>query len=211
MHRARRQVGARDGRRGRPSAGTSRTVRRPRIEWARPTTSTRCRRSPPRPVGGSYRSGLSKWCEPRQLSPIVASTASMRATLPTPPHWATSQPPRRVIVARFAKSASWSGTQWKVAVDTTASTGSSIGNGWPRSATTYSMRSPNGARRSRAASIIAGDPSRAMTRPSGSRDASCSVTRPVPQPASRTRSSPSSGSRSSTARPQRVIGSATRS
>ena len=43
--------------------------------------------------------------------------------LPTPPHWATSRPPGRRTAARFANNASWSGTQWKVAVDRIASTG----------------------------------------------------------------------------------------
>ncbi len=45
------------------------------------------------------------------------------AMFPTPPHWATSQPPGRRTAARFAKRASWSGTQWNVAVERMASTG----------------------------------------------------------------------------------------
>ena len=84
--------------------------------------------------------------------------------LPTPPHWATSSPPGRMTAARLRNSASWSGTQWKVAVDRIASTAPSIGSGRPRSATTYSTRSPNRARRSRVASTIAAEPSSATTR-----------------------------------------------
>ena len=55
------------------------------------------------------------------------------------------------------------------------------------------------------------EPSSATTSPPGRRSSSCSVTRPEPQPASSTRSSPRSGSRSRTTEPQRVCGSATRS
>ena len=55
--------------------------------------------------------------------------------------------------------------------------------------------------RSRAASTIAGEPSTATTSPRGSRSTSAAVTRPVPQPASSTRSSPRRSSRSSTSRP----------
>ena len=114
--------------------------------------------------------------------------------------------------ARLRNRASWSGTQWKVAVDSTASTDpGAIGSGAPRSATTYSTRSPKGARRSRATSTIEGDPSTAMTRPRGRRCRSRSVTRPDPQPASITVSPPASGRRSRTLAPQRVMGSATRS
>ncbi len=95
-----------------------------------------------------------------------------------------------------------------------APSGTSRSRGWrrpgrrsaraaPRSATTYATRSPNRASRSRVASTIAADPSRAMTDPCGSRSASISVTRPLPHPASSTRSSPSSGRRSRTTVPQR--------
>ena len=49
---------------------------------------------------------------------------------------------------------------------------------------------------SRAASIIDGDSSTAITLPRGSRSISASVTRPEPQPASSTVSSPDSSSRS---------------
>ena len=86
------------------------------------------------------------------------------------------------------------------------------GSAGPRSATRNDTRSPKprqslpGARRSSPASRRA----RRRVRRAGVR-AATAVTRPVPQPASRTRSSPSSGRRSSTAAPQRVIGSATRS
>ena len=62
-----------------------------------------------------------------------------------------------------------------------------------------------------AASIIDAEPSTAITRPSGSRSSSISVTRPEPQPASSTVSSPRSGSRSSTARPHSACGVPTRS
>ena len=110
--------------------------------------------------------------------------------LPNPPHCATSQPPGRSTAARFSKSASWSITQWKVAVDSTASTGSASGSGRPRSASTYVTWSPNLARRPRACSSIAAEKSSATTRPRGSRASSSSVTRPVPQPASSTVSSP---------------------
>ena len=97
-----------------------------------------------------------------------------------------------MTAARFANSASWSGTQWNVAVD--------------------SDRVDRPVDRQRPAQVgddvldpvaEAGEPlargldhrRRAVERddvpPSGSRSASsCSVTRPVPQPASRTRSSP---------------------
>ena len=55
-----------------------------------------------------------------------------------------------------------------------------------------------GARRSRAASTIDGDPSSAMTRPWGSRSSELLGDASRPQPASRTVSSPRSGSRSRT-------------
>lgn len=60
------------------------------------------------------------------------------------------------------------------------------------------------------ASMLA-EASTATTRPRGSRSRSCSVTRPLPQPASSTRSSPAKRSRGKTLLPQRVIGSAIRS
>ena len=39
--------------------------------------------------------GVSKWADPSQPSPMPASTRWIEAMLPTPPHWATSQPPGR--------------------------------------------------------------------------------------------------------------------
>ena len=124
------------------------------------------------------------------------------ATLPSPPHWATSRPPGFSASRMRANSRSWSPIQWNVAVETTASTGSS---------TASSSRSPSrtstlsGSRRL-ASSTIAREPSTAITRPRGSRSASTAVTRPVPQPASSTVSSPSSRSRHSTSRPIASIG-----
>ena len=174
--------------RARRSAGRSRTARPARSGSARPSASTRCRRSPPHRAGATVAIGVAKWTGPSQPSPIDASARWTVAMLPTPPHWATSQPPGRSTAARFANSASWSRTQWKVAVDRIASTlaldRERTGRGRRRRS---SIRSPNRASRSRAAAIIAGEPSRAMTRPRGRRAASSSVTRPLPQPASRTR------------------------
>ena len=47
------------------------------------------------------------------------------ATLPSPPHWATSRPPgRSACVEPSRTGASWSRIQWKVALEKTASTGS---------------------------------------------------------------------------------------
>jgi hypothetical protein len=62
-----------------------------------------------------------------------------------------------------------------------------------------------GPSRSRAASIIEGDSSIAITRPCGSRSISACVMRPEPQPASSTVSSPRSSRRSSTPRPSASI------
>jgi hypothetical protein len=70
-------------------------------------------------------------------------------------------------------------------------------------ATRSSARSP---RRSRAASIIDAEASTPMTRPCSRRAASASVTRPEPQPASSTVSSPRSGRRSRTSSPISAIG-----
>ena len=47
------------------------------------------------------------------------------ATLPSPPHWATSRPPGFSASFRRANRRSWSPIQWNVAVETIASTGSS--------------------------------------------------------------------------------------
>src|SRR4051794_22928319 len=65
--------------------------------------------------------------------------------------------------------------------------------------------------RARGCSTIAALPSTAITVPSGTRCASTSVTRPVPQPASRTHSSPRRSSRSMTSRAIASCGSDTRS
>ena len=64
---------------------------------------------------------------------------------------------------------------------------------------------------SRACSTIEGAESTATTRPRGSRSSSSCVTRPEPQPASSTVSSPVSGSRSSTFRAHSTWGAETRS
>ena len=63
----------------------------------------------------------------------------------------------------------------------------------------------------RASASIDGAASRATTEMPGNRSRSCSVTRPLPQPASSTRSSPARSSRSRTAPPHRAWGSAMRS
>ena len=74
---------------------------------------------------------------PSQPSPTSASTAWTAAMLPCPPHCATSRPPGRRTEARCRNSASWSATQWKVAVDRIASTlASPSGRGAARSAVT---------------------------------------------------------------------------
>ena len=155
--------------------------------------------------------GVSKWASPSQPSPIVARTRRTDAMLPPPPHWATSRPPGRTTAARLRNSASWSGTQWNVAVERIASTGSSIGSGSPRSGDDVldPLAEPREAARGPRRSSPASRRGRRRG-PRGRRPASSSVTRPLPQPASRTRSSPRSASRSSTAAPQRVSGSATR-
>ena len=73
------------------------------------------------------------------------------------------------------------------------------GNGSCRSATRYSTRSSPS--RARACSTIEAEPSSATTEPRGSRSRSISVTLPVPQPASSTRSSPRRSSHPSTVSP----------
>ena len=85
------------------------------------------------------------------------------------------------------------------------------GDNSDRSAWTKLTLSPAVPRRACACSSIDGEASRATTWPRGSRASSSSVTRPVPQPASTTVSSPSSSRRSSTARPHRACGADTRS
>ena len=108
--------------------------------------------------------------------------------LPTPPHCAASWAPGRITAARWRNRASWSSTQWKVAVESTASTAFLNGSGRCRSATTKVIRSPPS--RSRARPIIDTEPSSAITSPRGRRSSNAAVTFPVPHPASRTRSSP---------------------
>ncbi len=108
---------------------------------------------------------------------------------PTPPHWATSRPPSRSAARRRANSVAWSAIQWNVAVERIASTVRPPRSRVVRSATT-SSRSGRAPRRSRAAAIIDAEPSTPITRPRGRRSSSASVTRPEPQPASRTVSSP---------------------
>lgn len=81
----------------------------------------------------------------------------------------------------------------------------------PRSARTNATRpSARGTRRSRAAASIAAERSRATIRPRGRRASRSAVGPPVPQPRSATVSSPRSGSRSRTRRPQAPCGLATR-
>ncbi len=122
-----------------------------------------------------------------------------------PPRWRRSRSRRTGPTAgrpgasasyRRANSVSWSPIQWKVAVERIASTGcSSLSSS--RSCANASTSSP---RRSLACSTIARLPSTAITLPSGTRSSSSSVTRPVPQPASSTRSSPRRSRRSMTSR-----------
>ena len=125
------------------------------------------------------------------------------AMLPWPPHWATSRPPWRRCARRRAKSASWSAIQWKVAVERIASACEAEvegRRGRPRAA----RRGRPGARaRRRSSRPTASTP---ITRPPGRRSSSASVTRPEPQPASMTVSSPVSGRRSSTSRPIASMG-----
>ena len=102
---------------------------------------------------------------PRKSSPSSRSAVSIDEMLPAPPHCAASWPPGLSTRARCRKSASWSAIQWNVAVDRMASTGSAIASGCVRSPIRNRTRSPNGANRSRAASIMAGEPSSAITRP----------------------------------------------
>ena len=133
--------------------------------------------------------------------------------LPAPPHCATSRPPGRSDAGEVAEQRVVVGdpVERRGREDRVDRRRRPAAAARPRSATANATRSPNRASRSRAASTIDGDASSATTCPSGRRSASCSVTRPEPQPASSTVSSPRSGSRSRTFEPQRVIGWATRS
>ncbi len=108
-------------------------------------------------------SGDWKFHGPGQPSSAGSATASIAActaaTLPAPPHWATIRPPGRSAANRRSNSRSWSGIQWKVAVERIASTGSSSSSS-SRSATNTSTPGPS---RSRACSTIEGEPSTATT------------------------------------------------
>ena len=100
----------------RPQVGLERLAAA-RSASARRSASTRCRRSRPRRAGASSpaasRSGPARASRRRSWRARAGSCAM----LPTPPHWATSRPPGRRTAARLANSASWSGTQWNVAVE----------------------------------------------------------------------------------------------
>ena len=142
---------------------------------------------------------------PRDLDRQASGT---RRCCPRPPHWATSWPPGLSVRCSAANSASWSWIQWKVAFEKIASTGSG------RSSSTRSWHRTRwrGRRAPRAAcATIDGATSTAYTRPRGTRSASSAVTRPEPQPASSTTSSPDSASRSSCSRAHASCGSETRS
>ena len=200
--RAAPPAGARGGGRGRPCAGTRPArsgVDRPGLEPAARPPRSRPRAGAPRSPrarrssrGPSSRPGARRRAARR--ADLVGQPRGSASTLPSPPHWATSRPPGRSAAYRRANSASWSAIQWKTAFEKTASTGSSSSSS-VRSAWSTVARSPSA---SRACSTIDGAASTAITRPSGRRSSSSSVTRPVPQPASSTVSSPRSGSRSST-------------
>ena len=92
--RARRRAGARGGRRARPSAGTSRTARR---RSNRVGSSVSQHSMSTKPAASSRRVVSSARLEMRRAEPAVADRRQRRAgsiaMLPTPPHWATSQPP----------------------------------------------------------------------------------------------------------------------
>ena len=131
------------------------------------------------------------------------------STLPAPPHCTTRRPPGFSAACRRSNSVGWSGIQW---------------NDGGREDRVDRLRAPrarrgpmtqavvrSGSSVSRAFSTIDGDPSTANTWPSGSRSCSTCVTRPEPQPASSTVSSPFSGSRSSTSSAHSNCGSETRS
>ena len=128
--------------------------------------------------------------------------------LPLPPHCATSRAPGLSAADSRWKRRSWSAIQWKTAFEKAASTGSSSVSSvrlW------HSTVARSGGSASRACSTIEGAESTATTCPSGSRSSSSAVTRPEPQPASSTVSSPRSGSRSSTALAISTCGVETRS
>ena len=131
--RARRWAAGRHGCQGRRSGGMPRTALRARTASARAgARSGRPRSRPPRAGPSSPRASrsgrlrASRRRSSRGLAWIVAM-------LPAPPHWATSRPPGRRTAARFRNRASWSGTQWNVAVDRMASASAPPGsrNGLP--------------------------------------------------------------------------------
>ena len=85
---------------------------------------------------------------PRAPGSATASIAACTvATLPAPPHWATSRPPGCSAANRRSNSRSWSAIQWKVAVERIASTGSSSSSS-SRSATNTSTPGPSRSRAS---------------------------------------------------------------
>ena len=101
---------------------------------------------------------------------------------PWPPHWTSSLPPGRSAAANTRHIRSWSVTQCKTAFDTTTSTGSASSS----DATSWHQTSARFPNRARASSTIAGEASKASTRPCGTSSTSCAVTRPVPHPTSTT-------------------------
>ena len=70
-----------------------------------------------------------------------ARRATIDATFPRPPHWATNGAPSFSAARMRAKSRSWSAIQWKVALETAASAGSSTVSS-RRSCWTKRARSP---------------------------------------------------------------------
>ena len=195
------------------SRGRSRRGSRPgrRGRRRRASASTRRRVKPAARRRRSVSSGVAKVqsvAQPAKCSANARPAAASKpacltsATLPWPPHCATSRPPGLSAACRFANSRSWSPIQWNVAVESTASTGSSSASSG-RSA--WRTSTPAGSS-ARACSTIDGAASTAITRPCGSRSCSTRVTLPVPQPASSTVSSPRSTSRSSTSAPIAVSG-----
>ena len=129
--RAAPRAGARGTSRGRSRPGSPRRRRRRRrracpaphvgeAERAQARLGVRRRGEVPvaRPAGQVLGERLAR-ARARSPAPLTAST------LPSPPHWATSRPPGFSAARRRANSRSWSPIQWKVAVETIASTGSS--------------------------------------------------------------------------------------
>ena len=147
--------------------------------------------------------------------PAVADRARTRwtdAMLPTPPHWATSRPPGRSHRGEVRE-------QGVVVGDPVEGRGRQdrVDRPFDRQRARRGRRRRTRPGRRTRQPLARGLDHRRRTverddpAARAAASASSSVTRPLPQPASRTRSSPSSGSRSSTTDPQRVIGAATRS